>query len=168
MSMFVAACAERMAQLFTGPVGADTARSPDVDTVIRCLDLLWQYPSGTAWGEIAEAMKQFPELTGDEQSPGLLAYADDAAAAVYYAVKYRKDGDLTSVASCSNSALNSAEYISDLLDDGVDRYEIEVQNQQADMATLSGADASGDDLVRSLRERARESSRTRLTELMSA
>ncbi|MFF3453710.1 hypothetical protein ACFYXH_05130 [Streptomyces sp. NPDC002730] len=38
---FVASCAERMAQVFTGLRGDDLARSGDVDVVIRLLDDLW-------------------------------------------------------------------------------------------------------------------------------
>src|SRR4051812_27360004 len=108
-SIFVASCAERMAQLFTGLVGADGARLRDVELAVDCLNLLWEPSAQAPWDQLAERLRSLPELTGDEESTGLLAYADDAAAALYYAVKYRQDGALELVISCSNSALNSAE-----------------------------------------------------------
>jgi hypothetical protein len=168
MRIFVASCTERMAQLFTGLVGSDAARSQDVDTAIRCLDLLWQSQPQISWSKIAEIISSFPELAGDEEPPGLLAYAYDAAAALYYAAKYSENGNLSDVISCSNHALNSAEYISEELDDGVDRYEIELRNQESDIASLLRTSSPYDrEFVQALRGRAREISRTRLAELIA-
>ncbi|WP_217281411.1 hypothetical protein [Kibdelosporangium persicum] len=157
-----------MAQLFTGLVGSDVARAQDADMAIRYLDLLWQSQPQISWGEIAENIRSFPELAGDEEPPGLLAYAYDAAATLHYAAKYRETGDLVDVISCSNHALNSAEYISEELDDGVDRYEIELRNQEADIASLSRTEDPDDhDFVQVMRVRAQEFSRARLAELIS-
>ncbi|EGX55929.1 hypothetical protein SZN_30407 [Streptomyces zinciresistens K42] len=168
MRIFVASCAERMAQLFTGLVGTNTERSQDVELAIRCMDLLWQSQPQISWDEIAESFSSLPELAGDEEPPGLLAYAYDAAATLYYAAKYRKTGNLVDVASCSNHALNSAEYISEELDDGVDRYEIELRNQVADIALLSQTGNPDDhEFIQSMRGRAREFARARLAELTS-
>jgi hypothetical protein len=167
--IFVASCTERMAQLFTGLVGADTGRSQDVELAIRCLDLLWQSQPQISWSEIADRFSSMPELAGDEEPPGLLAYAYDAAATLYYAAKYRETGNLVDVTSCSNHALNSAEYISEELDDGVDRYEIELRNQEADIALLSQTGNPDDgEFVPSMRDRAQEFARARLAELISA
>ncbi|MBY8868819.1 hypothetical protein [Streptomyces sennicomposti] len=168
MGIFVASCAERMAQLFTGLVGANAERSQDVELAIRCMDLLWQSQPQISWDEIVESFSSLPELAGDEEPPGLLAYAYDAAATLYYAARYRATGNLVDVTSCSNHALNSAEYISEELDDGVDRYEIELQNQVADIASLSQIGNPDDhDFIQLMRGRAREFARARLTELTS-
>jgi hypothetical protein len=169
MKIFVASCAERMGQLFTGLAGAGAGRSQDVDLAIRCLDLLWQSQPQISWDEIAESVGSLPELTGDEEPPGLLAYAYDAAATLHYAAKYRATGNVVDVTSCSNHALNSAEYISEELDDGVDRYGIELRNQEADIILLSQTGSPDDpEFVQSMRDRAREFARARLTELISA
>jgi len=168
MRIFVASCTERMAQLFTGLVGVSTDRSQDIELVIRCMDLLWQSQSRISWGEMVEIFSSFPELAGDEEPPGLLAYAYDAAATLYYAAKYRESEDLACVISCSNHALNSAEYISEELGDGVDRYEMELRNQVADIALLSQTGNPDDgEFIQSMRSRAREFSRARLVELTS-
>jgi hypothetical protein len=158
-----------MAQLFTGLVGADSARGQDVDLAIRCLDLLWQSQPQISWSEIAENLSSLPELAGEEEPPGLLAYAYDAAATLYYAAKYRETENLADVISCCTHALNSAEYISEELDDGVDRYEIELRNQEVDIASLlQSVNPDGCDLVQSMRDRAREFARARLAELIAA
>lgn len=168
-AIFVACCAERTAQLFTGLVGSDIGRSQDVDLAIHCLDLLWENAPQVSWGEIAERISVFPELVGDEEPPGLLAYAYDAAATLYYAVKYRDTGCLTNMISCSSHALNSAEYISEELDDGVDRYENERRNQEADIESLLQVGGPhSNDVIQGMRGRARELSRSRLTELLAA
>lgn len=168
MWIFVASCAERMAQLFTGLVGANPERSQDVELVIHCMDLLWQSQPQTSWDQIADNFSSLPELAGDEEPPGLLAYAYDAAATLYYAARYRETGNLVDVTSCSNHALNSAEYISEELADGVDRYEIELQKQLADIAFLSQVGNSDDrNFIQSMRGRAREFARARLAELTS-
>ncbi len=165
---FAASCAERMAQLFTGVVGTDATRSQDVDSAISCLDLLWQSQRQFSWGEIVERLGNLPELTGEEEPPGLLAYAYDAAATLYYAARYRQTGSLLDAASCSNHALNSAEYVSEELADGVDRYEVEFASQRAGIASVRGTDDSGDcDLVYFMRERARRQARARLAEIVS-
>ncbi|MFW6638498.1 hypothetical protein ACOALZ_00485 [Nocardiopsis algeriensis] len=136
IQVFVASCAERMVQLFTGVVGADPSRSQDVELVLRCMDLLWSPDSNKPWALVAEEIYLLPELAGDEEPPGLLLYAYNAAAALYYATKYREAGDLESVISCCNHALNSAEFISEQLDDGVDRFIIEVERQKNDIEEL--------------------------------
>ncbi|MDK1343918.1 hypothetical protein QNO09_11480 [Streptomyces sp. 378] len=165
---FVASCAERMAQLFTGVVGMDATRSLDVESAIDCLDLLWKPQSQASWGEKVEKLGALPELVGEEEPSGLLAYAYDAAATLYYAAKYRETGSIVDAVSCSNHALNSAEFVSEELADGVDRYEIELGNQRADIASVCGSDDPGDhDLLQFMRERAREQARARLVELTS-
>lgn len=167
IGIFVASCAERMAQLFTGLIGSDVARPQDVELVIRCLDVLWlPNPLRSSLEEMVGQIGSFPELMGDEEPLGLMAYAYDAVATLYYAARYQTGGDLTDVISCSNHALNSASYVSDELDDGVDRYEIESRNQKADMAILLRLHGSdGRDSVQVIRDRARELSRERLFEL---
>ncbi|KOG90572.1 hypothetical protein [Streptomyces varsoviensis] len=168
MRIFVASCAERTAQLFTGLIGANGERSQDVELAIRCMDLLWQSQPQISWDEIAESFSSFPELTGDEEPPGLLAYAYDAAAMLYYAARYRAAGKLADVISCSNHALNSAEYISEELEDGVDRYEIELQNQVDDIALLSQTGNPDDhDSIQLMRDSAQKFARARLAELTS-
>ncbi|WP_328414324.1 hypothetical protein OG542_28070 [Streptomyces violaceus] len=166
---FVASCAERMAQLFTGVVGTDVTRSQDVDSAIHCLDLLWQSQPQVSWGEIVADLGSLPELAGDEEPPGLLAYAYDAAATLYYAARYRETGSVVDAVSCSNHALNSAEYISEELADGIDRYDLELGNQRADIVAVTGTGDPGDrDLVQFLRARAQKQARARLAELTSA
>ena len=166
MWIFVASCAERMAQLFTGLVGASAERSKDVELAIHCMDLLWQPQPQVSWDEIAASLRSLPELAGDEESPGLLAYASDAAATLYYAASFREAGNLVDVTSCSSHALNSAGYMSEKLADGVDRYEIELQNQLADIALLSQAGNLDDlNVIQLMRERALEFARARLAEL---
>jgi hypothetical protein len=157
-----------MAQLFTGLVGSDAGRSQDVDMAIRCLDLLWQSQPQALWGEIARKIRSFPELAGDEEPPGLLAYAYDAAATLYYAAKYRETENLADVISCSNHALNSAEYISEELNDGVDRHGLELRNQKADIDfLLQSSNLDGCEFVQAMRGRAREHARARLAELIT-
>jgi hypothetical protein len=66
------------------------------------------------------AFCSLPELQ-EEEPQGFSAYAYDTAAALCYAVRCRENGDLVDAVSCSNHALNSVEYASEELADGVDR-----------------------------------------------
>ncbi|WP_418277017.1 hypothetical protein ACNHYB_03640 [Isoptericola jiangsuensis] len=157
-----------MAQLFTGLVCGSAERTQDIEFTIRSMDLLWQADTQTSWDEIAARFRSLPELRGDEEPPGLLAYAHDAAAALYYAALYRATGSLVDVTSCSNRALNSTGFISDKLDDNVNRYEIELQNQIADIALLSRVGNSDRcDVIEAMRARAQSLGRARLAELTS-
>ncbi|MFI8892428.1 hypothetical protein [Streptomyces paradoxus] len=74
-----------MTPLFTELVGMDATRSQDVDLAARCLDLLWQSQPQVLWREITENLASLRELQGEEEPAGLLAYAYDGVATLYYA-----------------------------------------------------------------------------------
>ncbi|MYU56266.1 hypothetical protein GTY53_30880 [Streptomyces sp. SID7805] len=167
--LFAASCAERMAQLFTGVVGTDPARAADVELVVDCLDRLWSTAATHPWEELADRLLRLPELAGEEVPDGLYSYAYEAAGALHYACKYRETHDTTHIESCCNHVLNAAEFISDEIGDGVDRYEVECTRQLADISDLSSAPRAFDDSLRqALRDRSREHSKALLAELIQA
>lgn len=164
---FVAACSERLAGLFTGVV-ASPDRARDIDLFVDSLDLLWGVQEDVDWSALHSSVGLFPELQGAEEPGGELAYAADAAATLYYALRFGATHDLVDAASCSNHALNSAGFASDWIADEVDRYRLELENQSSDISVLSRLDVfesdGGRDIQR-MRDRARRIARERLLEI---
>ncbi|MEW1659730.1 hypothetical protein [Streptomyces sp. NPDC093707] len=164
--LFAASCAERMAQLFTGVVGTDPARVADVELVVDCLDRLWSTTATHPWEELAHRLLLLPELASEEVPDGLFPYAYEAAGALHYACKYRETLNTEHIESCCNHALNAAEFISDEVGNGVDRYEVECALQLADIVDLTSTSGAVDSLLReALRRRSQERSRELLEEL---
>ncbi|WP_245796377.1 hypothetical protein [Actinacidiphila alni] len=170
VKVFAASCAERMAQLFTGVVGRDAERLSDVELAIRCMERLWEFEADGQWDELSQSFESLPELSGEDEPMGALAYAYDSAACLYYASVYRGTLDSVNVQYCSNHALNGAGFMSGELSDGVDREEIELECQLRDIGDLSLEVMPNipQGLVASIRARSRELSRIRLMELLNA
>jgi hypothetical protein len=165
--IFTASCVERMAQLFTGIVGRSSGRESDVERAIQCLDQLWEVDSRTQWADTAAAFNEMPELAGDEEPPGVLAYAYDAAACLYYGAEYRRSLDSSNVRYCANHALNSAGFVTDLLDDGIDRLRNELDAQARDIRELQEvSDDAVERVIETLRNRSREMSLRMLSDVL--
>jgi hypothetical protein len=109
-AVFVASCAERMAQLFTGLRGNDPGRAADVELYLKYLNDLWavDLPGETFDGRAA-VLEGFPELVPSEE--GLTEDADiDAFSAVLcvrYAVLFRATGDPQQAVQCAHASLTS-------------------------------------------------------------
>ena len=124
---FVAGCAERMVQIFTGLRGSDEARRDDVDLMLAVVEALWRddVPS-SQFDDLATRLERVPEFASEDV---LLAVEDIhsfyAALVVRCAARYRADqlaGDAVECAHVSltamgqidqnvaNSALMSREY----------------------------------------------------------
>ncbi|GAA2965664.1 hypothetical protein [Actinokineospora diospyrosa] len=133
VAAFVAGCAERVAQLFTGLRGDDPERADDVDTYLRGLDLLWDVSApSTEFDEVAAAMARWPELD-TEQEP--LVEDDDidsfyAVLALWHAVSYRTGGDVAEAQACAHAVWTAMGLLDENLpDSALAEAELEQQRQ---------------------------------------
>jgi hypothetical protein len=149
---FAASCVERGAAVFFSAIAPDEGRTADRDVFLELLDDLWRGTSLSA--AVAqrhlELIAQFPEIQGDDEPPGILAFAYDAVAAMYYAYEYLVSGEAENIRYCSNHMLNSAGFIDNAAEGGGRNHSGEVATQTDDMARIS----TGRTTVAALRERA--------------
>lgn len=158
VAWFAASCVERGAGVIFLALRDDEARQAGSDTYLVLLDELWRAAdlSRAERAERRERLGAFPEMTVDEEPPGVLAFAYDAVAAMYYAYSYLASGDLEDVVASSNHLLNSAGFIDDAVGSGDRHYDEEVAAQLADMDELSREGEIDPDALRALsRERGR-------------
>jgi hypothetical protein len=110
VGVFVASCAERMAQLFTGLGGEDQGRSVDVDVVLQILDELWDFElSGDRFAGSVESLARFPELLpGDDEivDTGEI-FSFYGVLVVRYACVFRSVGDSEDAIQCAHVALTA-------------------------------------------------------------
>ncbi|WP_433336147.1 hypothetical protein [Spirillospora sp. CA-294931] len=151
--------------MFFLAIAADDARAGDLDTYLDLLERLWRGPEVSDEEHIVfqEQLDGFPEMQGEEEPPGILAFAYDAVAAMYYAYAYLVSGDLSNITYCSNHMLNSAGYIDDATKGHTSRYDEEIAAQLADVDALS-KDLMTIDLAL-IRDRSRAASRDRMESL---
>ncbi len=164
-ALFVAACVERGSGVFFLAVGSDDARRADVDLYLEFLDDLWRGPdlSPADCEERRDRLAAFAELEGDEEPPGILAFAYDAVAAMYYAYSYLASGEAEDVTSCSNHMLNSAGFIDDAGGAVKIHYQNEISAQVTSLEALSGEAPPAD--PSSWRSRAQADGRARVEAL---
>ncbi|KXK60782.1 hypothetical protein AWW66_17110 [Micromonospora rosaria] len=145
----VASLVERMAQLFTGPVGATGGRTADVEAFLLVLDDLWR--PGPAddepWRGNAARLMALPELAAEREPSGALAFACHALAVAYYACEYRRTGEVRHATRAGSHALDSMFFLTEHVGDGVDRMaqeralrrrDVEELSAEADLGAVSG------------------------------
>ncbi|MEU3648884.1 hypothetical protein AB0E59_36305 [Lentzea sp. NPDC034063] len=168
LTLFAASCVERGSGVFFLALAYDESRGGDVEEYARFLDDLW---SGTSLSLRDRESHQgridsFPEMQGEEEPPGIMAFAYDAVAAMYYSYAYLVSGDSINVKYCSNHMLNSAGYIDDAVPGSSNRYEDEIAEQLGAVEALSSDLSKVEAAV--LRERARAMGRDRVDALRIA
>ncbi|NUT50534.1 MAG: hypothetical protein HOV94_24985 [Saccharothrix sp.] len=110
LAIFVAGCAERMAQVFTGLSGGDATRRADIDAVIRLVDDLWVVAGpGDLFRSHLESLKALSEFKsrGEEIVDVADIYAFYSALALRYAVVYRLSSDVAVVLKCAHVCLTA-------------------------------------------------------------
>jgi uncharacterized protein YjaG (DUF416 family) len=108
--VFVAGCAERMAQVFTGLQGDDPARKADVELLLRVLDDLWDIrrPAETFLA-VKASLEEFPELRpGDEELIDVAdVYSFYGVLIARHACAYRASGDVDDAVGVAHAALTA-------------------------------------------------------------
>jgi hypothetical protein len=139
VAFFAAGLVERGAGVFFLAVQENEERKADSDTYLALLDDLWRAGDLSRAGceERQRRLGAFREMTVEEEPPGILAYAYDAVAAMYYAYAFLAFGDLEDIVSGSSHMLNSTGFIDDAVDGGDLHYDREVEAQLTDMDELS-------------------------------
>jgi hypothetical protein len=165
---FAASCVERGAGVFFLAVASEPDRGADLEAYLRLLEDLWGAP-GLSPEERAshqERADSFPELQGDEEPPGILAYAFDAVAVMYYAYAYLVSGDSENIRYCSNHMLSFAGYIDDVVSGASNFYEEEIAAQLRDIEMFSANFVTVD--LGAVRDRAQMAGRDRTEALRTA
>jgi hypothetical protein len=109
-ALFVAGCAERMAQVFTGFRARDPARGRDLETYIGVLQSLWDpVAPAEVFGEGAGELKEFPESqpTDLEFTSVVDIYSFYAVLVMRYAVRYRSAVDVEEALRCGHAVLTA-------------------------------------------------------------
>ncbi|MET9295666.1 hypothetical protein [Streptomyces sp. NPDC003077] len=110
VATFVASCAERMVQIFTGLCGGDPARSRDVDFVVHVVGDLWEYgipvDSFRSYVEILEGFQEL-ESSGDEIIEVAGIYSFYSILVLRYAALYRSSTDAENALKCAHACLTA-------------------------------------------------------------
>ena len=110
VSIFVASCTERMAQLFTGLRGGDESRSEDVDFYLATLDDLWILGgSNDDFVARSEVLKEFVELEPSEEGLTDLSdiYSFYSVLCLRYAILFRVSGEVEYAMKCAHASLTA-------------------------------------------------------------
>ncbi|MFF7262168.1 hypothetical protein ACFZCL_18045 [Streptomyces sp. NPDC008159] len=110
VATFVASCAERMAQVFTGLSGDDPARNGDADVVIRLVEDLWNPAiSAAAFRDYVTSLEGFQELEpSDEEIVDVAGiYSFYSVLVLRYAALYRSSADVEDALKCAHASLTA-------------------------------------------------------------
>jgi hypothetical protein len=110
VATFVASCAERMAQVFTGLSGVDPARSGDADAVIRLVEDLWSPAiSAAVFRGYVRSLEGFKELeSSDEEIIDVAGiYTFYSVLVLRYAALYHSSGDVEDALKCAHASLTA-------------------------------------------------------------
>jgi len=154
LQLFVASCAERMAQLFTGVRGTDPSRQADVDLLLGTLEDLWT--PGLAdrqFGERQEHLEHFFELQPSEDELVDVAdiYAFYAVLVARYACVYRAIGDSEDSIRCAHAVLTAMGQLDQNVPDG-HYFEDERRYQRRRVELFNRADSGPVDTLALRRE----------------
>ncbi|MGY5007214.1 hypothetical protein ACWCY6_03850 [Streptomyces sp. 900105755] len=168
VATFVAGCAERMAQVFTGLCGTDPARSGDSDVVVHLLENLWdpEVPADSFRASV-ESLEGFRELEpSDEEIIDVAGiYSFYSVLAMRYAALYRSTGDVEDALKCAHSCLTAMGQLDQNLP-GAALFAQEAEFQQR-TASAPRLDTLSFDLLSRLKEDDRIVSRERLLAIQS-
>lgn len=168
VATFVASCAERMVQIFTGLCGDDPARSVDVDFVVHAVEDLWkpEVPSESFRGHM-ETLEGFQELeTSDEQVVEVAGiYTFYSILALRYATLYRSSANSEDALKCAHACLTAMGQLDQNLP-GVTFFTQEAECQRRAISESPLEDSNASHLSR-LRECDRTVGRERLVAIQS-
>lgn len=110
LAVFVASCAERMAQLFTGLRGGEASRFEDVDLYLEILEELWDPDlSGSVFAARLEVLEEFIELQPSEEGLASVVdiYSFYGVLCMRYAVLCRANGEAEDAVRCAHASLTA-------------------------------------------------------------
>jgi hypothetical protein len=110
VATFVASCAERMAQVFTGLSGDDPARNGDADVVIQLVDDLWNPAiSSAAFQDYVTSLDGFRELepSDEEIVDAVGIYTFYSVLVLRYAALYRSSVNVGDALKCAHASLTA-------------------------------------------------------------
>ncbi|NEY33724.1 hypothetical protein GTU99_16205 [Streptomyces sp. PRKS01-65] len=160
VATFVASCAERAAQVFTGLSGDDPARNGDVDVIVRLVEDLWNPAISTAtFQDYVTSLDGFQELgPSDEEIVDVVGiYTFYSVLVLRYAALYRSSADVEDALRCAHVSLTAMRQLDQNLQ-GVDFFAQEAELQRY-TSSLGDRDAVS---IQRLRETDRTVSRERL------
>ncbi|MEU6521757.1 hypothetical protein ABZ892_02655 [Streptomyces sp. NPDC046924] len=160
VATFVASCAERMAQVFTGLYGDDPVRNGDTDVVIRLVEDLWNPAiSADAFQGYVTSLDGFQELEpSDEEIVDVVGvYTFYSVLVLRYAALYRSSADVEDALKCAHASLTATGQLDQNLQDAeFFAQEAELQQRVSSLGDL------GADPIQRLRDGDRAVSQERL------
>ena len=160
VATFVASCAERMTQVFTGLSGDDPARSGDADVVIRLVEDLWD-PAipAAAFQDYVTSLEGFQELEPrDEEIVDVVGiYTFCSVLVLRYAALYRSSADAEDALKCAHVSLTAMGQLDQNLQDA--EFFAQETELQRHVSSLGGRGANS---IQRLRDNDRAVSRQRL------
>ncbi|MFX4295385.1 hypothetical protein [Streptomyces bohaiensis] len=140
-SVFVASCAERAAQIFTGLSGLDPARGMDVDVAVRLVEDLWAVEASSIdFQRYLAAVEEFREFepSGEERVEVGGIYSFYSALVMRYAALYRCSMDIEHALKCAHVSLTAMGQLDQNLPKAVFfAQESQVQRQVSSLADVS-------------------------------
>ncbi|MFF5981430.1 hypothetical protein ACFY78_21525 [Streptomyces olindensis] len=163
VAIFVASCAERMVQLFTGLLGADSRRISDVDTVVRLQGMLWDMdaPADSFQAHVT-SLDGFQELlpSDEEISDVVGIYSFYSVLSLRYAALYRASGQVEDALKCAHACLTGMGQLDQNLPESLHfAHEGDLQQQTVFMPQLEATNSA---VLSRLKERDRAVGRKRL------
>ncbi|MFE4665106.1 hypothetical protein ACFRI7_25660 [Streptomyces sp. NPDC056716] len=165
VGVFVAGCAERMAQVFTALHSDDQKRGSDIDTAILLLEDLWNFESPKQkFQGYVDSLSEFPEIA--ESSDGEIIdvgemYSFYAVLGLRYAALYHSSGDAELARKCAHVCLTAMGQ----LDQNVPIATFFAQEAECQKRAISSYPLGGVDEIAQLRNADRVISRERLVVL---
>ncbi|MGW9349389.1 hypothetical protein [Nocardiopsis flavescens] len=156
VDVFVASCAERVRQVFTGLVADDDKRDGDLDRVVRIADALWDVGGESSWDGDLRFLESLPEIKKSGSTDGKSAVLHSVAMVIFCAVRYRSFRNSEDAIRCSDFALNSSSLISDYRGLEFDIRSLESNYQRSDIASLSGVGVLEEINILAMKVRAEE------------
>ncbi|MGK4597675.1 hypothetical protein [Amycolatopsis sp. w19] len=167
VNAFVAGCAERMSQIFTGIRGEDRSRVEDVELFLRILDDLWDFDaSQELFNEHLNLLDEFPEISSaDEVVDVAEIYCFYSVLSLRYAVLSRAGGGVDSALECAHIGLTAMGQLDQNLA-GAEYFvqEGEGQSREAGVSLRKGIEQGE---IEGLRNLNREIGRERLMAILS-
>ncbi|MFI6825121.1 hypothetical protein ACIBJE_29860 [Micromonospora sp. NPDC050187] len=168
VATFVASCAERMVQIFTGLCGDVSGRAGDMDVVVRLMEDLWnQEVPAESFRMAVSSLEGFQELEPSDEEIAEIAdiYSFYSILALRYASLYRCAFDVEDALKCAHSCLTSMAQLDQNLA-GADFFAQEVGCQRRAVSETYLTSLSGN-VVAQLRESDRAIGRERVAAILS-
>ncbi|MCK8431961.1 hypothetical protein G3I77_02650 [Streptomyces sp. D2-8] len=168
VEIFVAGCAERMVQLFTGLSGPDPMRVSDVDTAVRLQEDLWNLDTPAEhFRRYVDCLESFQELLPSDEELADVAgiYSFYAVLSLRYAALYRCSRQVDDALKCAHACLTAMGQLDQNLQEPVHFTQEADFQRQAVVTPL--AEAPNPSSFSRFRERDRAAGRKRLEDVRS-